>query len=786
MNNFFYSSSDYDLFKKAFRSTKNEPVIINILSDDSSLIEATEAGNTQANVQRKQMSSKFQASPFDKFFGPRKKRTDPLDMKDFSSWKNKNYRESEKQIDSIPEETTKFSFSDYLNNRTKDKMYNSEDELKAENQKPIDQMSSKDDDFKKFSLDSYLNKLEQQTKAKKDFAETDDLVSDFVDENAMANSDVDQDENFLTRSDIGVEDVAFGSEIKGDRFAFDREELDSVKARLEKMEREANNIKDKPTTKVISSNELSDIAKSDEDEETDEFNLDKLGIEDDIEKVNQKMDSINKNLQVTGDGETEKPKVEHKRFVEINKSFDDSETKTETSEKEEYVSASENKSGETEDNEVKGAIDISRNASGGVVGGSSGSTVIVTTSGTASASAETSDNTESMPAFDMSGYKSGATIGPDRAGIVKPVVIVGATANPDELKETEETSSDDNSFVDAVEFIPVEDDEDQTIAGGTDGFEIATGEEFGQDNEIKKSDEYITKTDLRNVTDEIIGKFSEMSRGGQPGQDGFVATGDYANPYGAGYNPAEQIYGPQTMSGESLFAQPAVTDNPVLDQQTSVFGVVGGVGGGQSVDPEFQKKQDELQAQLMELIEQNKKTDEEVAKKLEMAEKEKMRVAEEYENRLRELEASMLKREEAVKQQAYIEKLKNDIKFKKSENKYKLREEQIRESEKSNSQNLLDCEKLKSELRNSLSVSNLEMDKKLLECVNRLHKAEIEKQEQKVEELQQDLKEEMEKPSSPKPKTTPKRRPSTVRSRMRTRTPRRKIDSDIIGGINFD
>ena len=55
MNNFFYSSSDYDLFKKAFRSTKNEPVIINILSDDSSLIEATEAGNTQANVQRKQM-----------------------------------------------------------------------------------------------------------------------------------------------------------------------------------------------------------------------------------------------------------------------------------------------------------------------------------------------------------------------------------------------------------------------------------------------------------------------------------------------------------------------------------------------------------------------------------------------------------------------------------------------------------------------------------------------------------------------------------------------------------
>ena len=39
MNNFFYRDTDYDLFKKALRSTKNEPVIINILSDDSSLAE---------------------------------------------------------------------------------------------------------------------------------------------------------------------------------------------------------------------------------------------------------------------------------------------------------------------------------------------------------------------------------------------------------------------------------------------------------------------------------------------------------------------------------------------------------------------------------------------------------------------------------------------------------------------------------------------------------------------------------------------------------------------------
>ena len=34
-------------------------------------------------------------------------------------------------------------------------------------------------------------------------------------------------------------------------------------------------------------------------------------------------------------------------------------------------------------------------------------------------------------------------------------------------------------------------------------------------------------------------------------------------------------------------------------------------------------------------------------------------------------------------------------------------------------------------------------------------------------------------------KTTTKKR-TTMRSRSHTRTPRRKIDSDIIGGINFD
>ena len=781
MNNFFYSSSDYDLFKKALRSTKNEPVVINILSDDSSLNEAGEA-NPVVNSQRKQMSSKFQASPFDKFFGPRKKRTDPLDMKDFSSWKNKNYRESEKQIDSIPEETTKFSFSDYLNSRAKDKRYNNEDELKAEGQKSIEQMSSKDENFQKFSLDSYLNKLEQQTKAKKDFSETDDLVRDFVDENAMMqNSDIDQDENFLNRSNVGVEDIAFGNEIKGEKFSFDREELDSFKARLDKIEREANNIKDKPTTKVISSGDISAMTKT----EDDEFNFDKLGIEDDIERVNQKLDSISKVLNVSGDEETESPKVEGNKFFEIKKAFDDADSNIE------------------EDSGISTTGTIAQSISEtapGLVSSNAGSKVVSQTGSSVGSTESTSANSAETSSSSSSagGVVSNGNQTKDEVGVVKPVVIAGSKADPEEVKDDElETGEDTNSFVDAVEFIGDETDsagEDvlgalgQTAVGvegvdAIDGMAFASGDEIDASGELKGSDDYITKTDLRNITDEIIGKFSEMTRNTQTTQ-GSVMTGDYGASYGE-YAP-EQLYGGQSsMIGQNPFVDTSLSENPLHDQNTNVFGIVAG-GGSAREDQEYKKKHDELQAQLMELIEQNKKTDEEISKKLEMAEKEKLRVAEEYEKRLRELEESMQKREEAVKQQAYIEKLKNDIKFKKSESKYKLREEQIREDEKINSLNLLECEKLKSELRNCLSVSNLEMDKKLLECVNKMHKEEIVKQEQKVEELQQDLKEEIEKPS--KPKTTPatKRRTSTVRSRMRTRTPRRKIDSDIIGGINFD
>lgn len=727
MINFFNSNSDFDLFKKALRSTKNEPVVINILSNDSSL---REGGDNEevAGAERKQMSSKFQASPFDKFFGPRKKRTDPVDMKDFSAWKNKNYRESEKQINETPEETTRFSFSDYLNSKTKDEKYNDEDKMKSELQKPIDQMSVGDENYSKFSLDSYLNKLEQETKVKKDFETTEDLIDENGNDDLMSQSQ-DQDENFMDNSDVGIEDVVHGEDdVSGEKFAIDKEELDSVKARLEKMEREADNGKDKPTTKVISQDEINELKGEDED---DEFNLDKLGIEDDIERVNQKIDSLNKVLQVTGDEESKTPKVEGKRFFEVNKNFDDTKSKDENSSSISLIETLE----KAEELEKKLSEKLE----------------------------EKQEDSEEQ-------------------GIVKPEIIDGSVASDTDTNEEE--NSDEETIVDGV-LIP----EEETISNETDEEKLSSNEtdeekpsvtseetvvdetdvsENDSQNELKsqinKNDEVLTKADLNDMKDEILDKFSELHRDSSAEGQAYPAVDEFGNPYvqPVATGVAQQPYSPAVQQYVGVGA----IQNPQQSEQ-------------------LYQQQNDLQAKIVELIEQNKKSDSDVAEKLKQAELEKQQVAERYEARLRELEASMQKREEEVKQQAYIERLKNDIKFKKSETKHKLREEQIRESEKMLSENQLASEKLKSELKNSLNVSNLEMDKKLLECVNKLHKEKM--PEKMVEEVvEQEEIEEKPRTRTRTARSTTRRKTSTVRSRMRTRTPRRKIDSDIIGGINFD
>ena len=92
--------------------------------------------------------------------------------------------------------------------------------------------------------------------------------------------------------------------------------MDKVRSRLDKKAREEANIKEKQTEKVISTNELTEIAK--DGEEDDSFNLTKLGVDDeiqvdDIEKINEKF--------AGGASEEPKdvPKVSHKTFIEINK-----------------------------------------------------------------------------------------------------------------------------------------------------------------------------------------------------------------------------------------------------------------------------------------------------------------------------------------------------------------------------------------------------------------------------------------------------------------------------------
>lgn len=699
MNKFFSRNSDYDLFKKALRSTKNEPVVINILSNDSSLLENEE--NTPVVTERKQMSSKFQASPFDKFFGPKKKRVDPVDMKDFSSWKNKNYRESEKRINEEPEESTKFSFADYLSEKTKNEKYNTDDQIKNENQKSIEQLSSGDEDYKKFSLDSYLNKLEQESKVRKDFEKTEDLIDSNFGEDFDQNVMEDQDENFASETNVDVEDFVRGSDVGGDKFAFDKDELDTFKARLDKMEREANNIKEKPTSKVISADEIKEI--KGEDEDSEEFNLGKLGFEDDIEKVNEKINSLNKVLEITGDEETETPKVEHKKFFEIKKNFDDENEETSTEITDKISNDDTEKSIKSEDD--------------------SDATIDALESETQTQKSDIDEND----------------------GVVSPKIISGSVSE-DSLDDDIIDDIQDN-FVDVVTIPETEIDKDLNIKSNTDD------EDVGKD--------YLTKSDFKNFTEEIVNKFSEMYR---------------ANNGTVDANPQE-------------FNQEFI--NPNTNQMYPVSETQYGLNGQNQT--EFVSQQADLSSKISELIEQNKISDKEISEKLQLAELEKQRVAEQYEARLRELEEMMKKREEEIKQEAYIEKLRNDIKFKKSESRYKQREEKIRESEKLISEKQLASEKLKAELKNCLNISNLEMDKKLLETANNIAKEKEKENDEfraKVElEKEKEEQEEIEKPARTRTRTTrstTRRRTSTVKSRMRTRAPRRKIDSDIIGGINFD
>lgn len=716
MNNFFYKEADFSLFRKALKQTEDEPVIINILSTDSSLQENTK--REEAPVVRKNLSNKFQPNPFNKFFGPRKQRTTPVDMGSFSSWKNKNYREAEEKLTAAPEatETSAFSLADYMNKNTAEKKFNELDQAKTDMQKPINQLSSDDPLYKKYSLDSYLHKLEQQSQVKNEFESNSDILEPLVDMNMQ---DVvptsGQDEVFGGESAVNVEDFSFDSEFAGEKFSFEKEELDKVRSRLDKLEREAQNIKEKQTEKVISTNELSDLTKG----EDDDFDLGKLGIEeellDDIEKVNDKFGA--EDVQQQPDA----PKVQGKRFIEINRTAS---TRP--------VDAQQQATTESVVGEPAGA---------GVVGG-----VVV----------DENTQTEEVPAAEAE--KSTDSV---------------------ETTETPEASTD----AEKVETTEGEEAGEGSQAGAVDK------EEFVKTKTVTR-DDVLTKEDFRTITDEFMTKFTELYE--KKGQAQEPVTGTVA--------PTEPPIDGVTADEMDGFVDPnAVYTDPytTYQQEQTPTGYTGYGPVPMDNTQILQQQQNELQAKIIEMLETNKKTDFEAEEKLRLAKLENQRMAQEYETRLKELESSFKRRDEEMKKQAYLDKLKSDIKLKKAETSYKKKEEEYKELASASSEKVKFGLMLKNELENNLNISNLEMDKKLLEVASKNKKKRDEEikaiEQTAVQEDVEDVVEEEVEEVVEKPKKTTAKKPAARRrttssrtTRSRTRSPRRKIDSDIIGGIDFE
>ena len=690
MNNFFYNNSEYSLFKRALRATKGEPVVINISSNDASL--SDDNSKQEEQVERKVMSQKFEPSPFGKFFGPRKARTAPVDMNDYSSWKNKNYRQAEQNINSHPKEKSVFSLSDYMNRNFSENKFNEEDQLKHDNQKPIDQLSNDDPVYQKFSLDSYLNKLEEQNKVQTDYESNDDLLEPLKDVTQDFNTDSSQDEEFDSTSDVDVEQVALDEHLGGDKFSFDKSELEKVRNRIEKLEKEANNIKDKPTEKVINTNEL-----------TDKLDLEKLGVsdedknigEDDIEKINKKINSGESGFVDEFDENDENkqtPKISHKKFMEINKTPETAVSK-------------------------------------------------------ASQDDDKNKKTESKGVFDAD----------------------------DEFNEIAEDDENDASEVGEMLASDVNEEPENysdEVSEGDDLKEDGTGErkQFVSSGTKVERGDIVTKDDLKTFGDEFMQKFTKLytehNPEHQPNDENYVGEG-YDVPYDEG-----------VVSGEPNYVAP-------MGQQMQQIGEPSEFVPNQT--EEILDKQNELQSKLLEMIEANKKSDEEAKEKLKQAEIEKAKLAESYEERLKELEQNFKKRDEELKQQAYLDKLKNDIKLKKAETNFKRREERIKEFEKSSSEKQKFGVMLKKELESNINIANLEMDKKLLEVASKIRKEE-EKEDKIIQvNVVQEPEKEEEVPET-KTKVAPKPKKKTTRksSHSHTRSPRRKIDSDIIGGINFD
>ena len=682
MNNFFYNNFDYTLFKKAFKETKGEPVIINILSSDSSL---TDKKKETKQVARKNYSNKFEPSPFGKFFGPRRQQTSSVDMNNFSSWKNKNYRDIEKKIDKTEKNPLKFSIADFMNERSKSMKYNELDQAKSEVQKPITQLSSSDPLYKRFSLDSYMHKLEEQTKVKSSFEQNDDILEPLGDLTEKVVPDSSQDENFSYASDVNVEGVAFDDNIGGEKYRIAQDELDKVKSRLEKMERE---IKDKSNEKVLSS-EISDLTK---DDNNDSFDLEKLGFDDedidddnkievdDIEKVNDKV--LSKDETSLKQADENKPKVDHKKFMEINRTESSSPRKNNSDAK-----SDENELNKNVNDDIETSVDVDEN--------------------TEEAQEVDADKQTEAPSEDLN----------------EESVNLSSDEEPEENNDNSGIDGDENEN-DLVDAEQSSDDEFKT-------------EIYDNDKRVDR-DDILTKQDFRTMTDEFMQRFAQLYKKDDDNQ-----------------NIAQQ-YDQQGNINSEVSEQYSEPEPYVAEQYTPFVQTA-----------EQVNQNNELQSKILELIKKNKKADSEAEEKLKKAELEKEKVAEEYENKIKEIEENYKKSYEEFKQKAYLEKLDSDLKLQQAESDFKKRESKIKEKEKAISKKQKMGELLKKEIKSNVSISNLEMEKKLLE--------ESAKKGKKVETKVITKERIVEVPVKKKPvkKRGPKKK-------------RRKIDSDIIGNIDFE
>lgn len=699
MNNFFFDESDYSLFKKALKTTDNEPVVINILSTDSSL-KSYEEKTAEAVSARKNMSKKYEPSPFGKFFGPRRQQASSVDMKDFSSWKNKNYRKTEKTLDEQINSTVKFSMSDFMNDKS-DSTFNELDQAKSDLQKPINQLSTSDPLYKRFSLDSYMNKLEEQTLTKDSFEKNDDILEPLGVDTETVVPDSSQDENFGFGSNANIERFALDDNISGDEFKFEQEELDKFRARLDKIEKEAANIKEKNNQKVIEKNELSELSG---------FDIDSLT--DDDEENSNETQSSNESSKIESnlDSNSETPKVRHKTFFEVNKN--------------EGTSNRRAKSGllavfDEEDNQ------------------------------------DNKDNQDNLDNFD------------DENDELEPTTDI--TQNPNLTEDETELSSNLTDFAE---------DEDQAQENIETDEVIPTEKSvIGKKTSAVKRSDVVTKDDLKSMTDELLTKFAQMSK--KDGQNDMLSSGgEYVDGY-------QQDY---------------------VDGQDMMYGVPDPAYSGQMP----YAGDNNLQAQLNELIASNRKLDLEHSQKLKEAEIEKERVAAEYESRIKEMEQSFKQSYEDFKKQAYLDKLDRDIKLKEAENKFKKKTAKIKEEEKETYSKEKTGAMLRKELKANLNISNLEMDKKLLEVASKYSKDSYDKlfaentemvrrleeesmkaqaeelEEPEVEEIVEEPEKVEVKEAKSVKKSAPRKRKSTRKTTTVRKTTRRKIDSDIIGGIDFD